>query len=135
MRRLSFVLLIAASAACGSPTDNSKPPSPYNIALISQSSGGGGANPYITAFTLEVTLKAGGSVQPGVRVVTQVTVGDVASLPLDTDANGRVLGTWTIQPADQSPGATETLAYCAAPPGSHLCDTKLNGPDVINVTF
>lgn len=135
MRRLSLVLLIAASAACGSSTDNSKPSSPYNIAVVSQTSGGGGANPYITAFTLEVTLKADGSVQSGVRVVTQVTAGDVATLPLDTGANGQVSATWTIQPADQSPGATETLAFCAAPPGSHLCDTNLNGPNVIQVTF
>lgn len=135
MRRLSLVLLIAASAACGSSTDNSKPSSPYNIAVISQVGGGGGANPYVTAFTLEVTLKSDGSVQSGVRVVTQVTVGDVAPLPLDTGVDGQVSGTWAIQPADQSPGATETMAFCAAPPGSHLCDTNLNGPNVITVTF
>ena len=96
MRRLSLVLLIAASAACGSSTDNSKPSSPYNIAVISQVGGGGGANPYVTAFTLEVTLKSDGSVQSGVRVVTQVTAGDVAPLPLDTGVDGQVSGTWAI---------------------------------------
>lgn len=136
MRRNRFVPLLAAIVACGGDsTDNSKPPSPYDIAVISQAGGGGGANPYVTAFTLEVTLKSDGSVQSGVTIITQVTVGDVTTLPLVTGANGRVPGTWTIQPADQTPGATETLAFCAPPPGSAFCDTKLNGPDVINVTF
>jgi hypothetical protein len=137
MRQFQMVLLLAIIAACGGDsTDNNQPASPYDIAVISQVGAGGGGNPYITSFTLEVTLKADGSIVPGVTVVTQVTVGDVATLPLVTAANGRVSGTWTIQAADQSPGATETLAYCAAdPPGSAFCTTKLNGPDAISVTF
>jgi hypothetical protein len=114
MRQFPLVLLFAVIAACGGDsTDNNKPPSP-----------------------LEVTLKSDGSVQPGVTVVTQVTVGDVTTLPLITSANGQVSGTRTIQPGDRTPGAIETPAYCAAdPPGSSICDTKLNGPDAIHVTF
>jgi len=137
MRRVTLALLLAASAACGGDsTDNNDPPSPYNIAVLSQNSGPGAGGTYVTTFTLEVTLKADGSVVPGVTVVTQVTVGDVAPLPLVTNAGGQVFGTWTIQPGDWAPGATETLAYCAAdPPGSSLCDTKLNGPNAIHVTF
>ncbi|MDH4130315.1 MAG: hypothetical protein OEW17_00060 [Gemmatimonadota bacterium] len=137
MRRNRFVLLLAAIVACGGDsTDNNDPPSPYDIAVISQIGGPGAGGTYVTTFTLEVTLKADGSIVPGVTVVTQTTVGDVATLPLITAANGRVTGVWTIQPADQSPGASETLAYCAAdPPGATFCDTKLNGPDAISVTF
>jgi hypothetical protein len=136
MRRFPLVMLFAAISACGSDsTDNNKPPSPYDIAVLSQNSGPGAGGTYVTTFTLEVTLKADGSVVPGVTVVTQVTVGDVATLPLVTNASGQVFGTWTIQAGDWTPGAPETLAYCAAdPPGSSICDTKLNGPDAIHVT-
>jgi hypothetical protein len=135
MRRLSLVLLVAASAACGSSTDNSKPSSPYSFTVVSQVESGGGANPYLTTLTLEVSLKEDGTVQPGVTIITQVSVGDVAPLPMVTGANGQATVTWTIQPADQSAGRSESLAYCAPPPGSAFCDTKLFGPNSITVTF
>jgi len=136
MRRLPLALFLAAIVACGSgSTDNNKPPSPYDLTVISQPGSGGGANPYLVVLTLEVTLKSDGSIQPGITIITQVTVGDVAPLPMVTGVNGRATVTWTILPADQSPGATETLAYCVPNPGSAFCDTKLNGPNAISVTF
>jgi hypothetical protein len=46
-----------------------------------------------------------------------------------------VSGTWTIQAADQGAGSTETMAFCAPDPGHSFCDTDLNGPDRIDVTF
>lgn len=136
MRRMPVVLLLAGGLACGgSSTENNNPPSPYQITAVSQNESGGNGNPYFTSFTLEVTLKEDGSIQQGVTVITQVSVGDVAVLPLVTGANGRVSGTWTIQPADQVAGRTEAMAYCAPPPGGSFCKTKLSGPDRITVTF
>lgn len=136
MRHLSRLLLLAATAACGSDsTGNNKPPSPYAIAVVSEIPSGGSGNPYFVAFTLEVTLKDDGSIQPGVTVITQVSAGDVAPLPLVTGVNGRVSATWTIQPADQVSGRSESLAFCAPPPGGSFCDTDLFGPNSIVVSI
>lgn len=136
MRRATFVLCLALSAACGSGTDSSGPPaSPYSIAVISENGSGGSGQVYNDVIVYEVTDKSSGAVVSGATVVTQATAGTVAPIPLVTAGNGRVTATWTIEVADQTSGITHALATCAPEIGSAVCKTKFGDPQTVRVTF
>lgn len=136
MRRATFVLCLALSAACGSGTDSSgPPPSPYNVAVISENESGGSGQVYNDVIVYEVTDKSSGAVVSGATVVTQATAGSVAPIPLVTAANGRVTATWTIEVADQTSGITHALATCAPEIGGAVCKTKFGDPQTVRVTF
>ena len=108
MRRATFVLCLALSAACGSGTDSSGPPaSPYNVSVITENESGGSGQVYNDVIVYEVTDKSSGAPISGATVVTQATAGAVAPIPLVTAGNGRVTATWTIEVADQGVGIPE----------------------------
>ncbi len=136
MRRATFVLCLALSAACGSGTDSSGPPaSPYSIAKISEVESGGLGQVWTDVIVYEVTDKSSGAVVSGATVVTQATAGVVSPIPLVTAANGRVTATWTIQVADQVSGSTYALATCAPEIGGSVCKTNFNDVQTARVTF
>lgn len=136
MRRATFVLCLALSAACGSGTDSSGPPaSPYNVAVISESPSGNPGQVWNDVIVYEVTDKSSGAVVSGATVVTQETAGVVSPIPLVTAANGRVTATWTIQVADQVSGTTHALATCSPEIGVAVCKTRFSDPQTVRVTF
>jgi hypothetical protein len=136
MRRATFVLCLALSAACGSGTDSSGPPaSPYNVSVITKNESGGSGQVYNDVIVYEVTDKNSGAAVSGATVVTQATAGAVAPIPLVTAGNGRVTATWTIEVADQGAGTTHALATCSPEIGGSVCQTKFSDPQTVRVTF
>ncbi len=136
MRRATFVLCLALSAACNSGTDsNGPPPSPYDVSVISENESGGSGQAYNDVIVYEVTDKSSGAVVSGATVVTQTTAGVVSPIPLVTAGNGRVTATWTIEVVDQGAGVTHALATCSPEIGGSVCKTKFGDPQTVRVTF
>lgn len=137
MRRLTLSLLLLALAACGSGTDSGGggSSSPYTVSVVNESRNGGSGTDWTDVIQFEVLDKANLIPVSGATVITQVTAGSVATLPLITAANGRVTGTWTIPVADQTAGATHSLAICAPEVGGSICKTRFSADNTVRITF
>jgi hypothetical protein len=87
--------------------------------------------------TLKVTDKTTGDTVTSQRIILQVSVPNSTLNPNQpiTGTNGRATVVWTIFKADQVPGHTEAMAFCAPGPGQSFCRTSLSDPSSFTTTF
>lgn len=133
-RGLRALVVAGLVAACGSDTTSGSSPS-LPVTVVNRSSGSGQGGAHLEFVTFEVTDRDTQQPLAGALIVLQVTAGDLSPLPLVTGSNGRATVTWTIPPADQTPGTIQVMAFCAPPPGKSFCRTRLSDPDAVRVQF
>ena len=116
---------------CGSTSGPSAPT--YQTTVAATSVRHDRAGNYLRDVTVHVTLRGGAAV-PGLNVSVQSTGGDVAPLPLVSDAAGNAMLTWTIPVALTTAGHTYALGFCAHAAGAQ-CSIDLSGDEVVHAAF
>jgi hypothetical protein len=135
MRRVLCLIVVGALlGACGnSPTTNSPPPTPYRVTVFSSTNSTNPAGDKIYTVVLKAVDKTTGDPVPNHEVILQVSVGTTNPTLPTTDGTGTATVSWTILKADQTPGQSEAMAFCAPGPGQSFCQTNLSGPDAFVV--